>query len=260
MNLITKIDNYLVTKENRERTSYYPSEVSKCIRQMYYKWEKIEVSNPISAGGYWKMNMGNKLHELVSEFLVGANLEIVDEVSFKYDAGLNYPISGRIDNLFMEGERLCGIEIKTTYGAGIRAIRNKGYPKDNDIEQVLVYMGCTDIEKFYILYIGRDDGYRTQFKIEKRNGQIFCDNKPVHITFEKLLDKFRDLEDYRLENRLPDRQFKVAIKNGAIKDKFQKNKVVYKSMWCCMYCQYANKCWEDILNKEGMFYGEDKIT
>jgi len=249
MNLIDRIDNYLVEGERRERVSYYPSEVSKCLRQLYYKFTKEPETNPISPGGFWKMRMGDKIHDLIFEFLEKSGLEIVNEIGFKEDIGLKYPISGRMDNLFIdEDDSLSGIEVKSTYGAGIRNIVKKGYPKEQDIEQILVYMGCTNVERFYLIYLGRDDGYRTQYIIERNNGEIFCNNRKVHTDFGTLTKRFAVLEEAVTYREIPNREYLVAIKNGEIKSKFQKDKIEYKSDWQCLYCQFMIKCWEGIVS------------
>ena len=248
MNLINKIDEYLIKKEKRKRESHYPSEASKCLRQLYYKWTDYEESDPISAGGYWKMSMGSRIHEMVQEFLANSGLEIVDEVSFKKNIDvLEYPISGRIDNLFIDEDGvLAGIEIKTTYGAGVRALKYNGVKKE-DLMQVLIYMSCTDVKRFYLIYVGRDDGYRTQYLIDYRNDVLCCDGKPLDLNFKLVIDKFRFLEACLVNNTIPKRDFKVAIKNGEIKTKFQKDKIEYKSDWQCSYCQYKTDCWREEL-------------
>lgn len=239
MNLIDRIDEYLVQETHRERTSYYPSEVTKCTRQLYYKWTDREVSNDIEAGGYWKMRMGEKLHDLISEFLEATGLEIVPEISFKKEVGLNYPISGRIDNLFIDDDgALAGIEVKTSYGAGVKHLQKTGKPRDDDVGQVVTYMGCNpEIDRFYLLYVGRDNAYRTQFFIEKTT--------KTPKTFEELLDRFRELEDCRTTMRIPEREFKAVFKNGEMKKQYQKDNIIYKSDWQCLYCQFRDYCWED---------------
>jgi hypothetical protein len=250
MNLIDKIDSYLIERERKKRVSHYPSDASKCLRQLYYKWTDEKESNPIEAGGYWKMSMGNKIHDLINEFLENAGLEIVNEISVKKEIeGLKYPISGRIDNIFIdEDSTMSGIEIKSTYGAGVRAIKNKGL-KESDIFQVLIYMSLSEIKRFYVLYIGRDDGYRVQFVIDIRNDLFCVDGKPIIITFKDIVFRLKLLELAIERREIPDREFKAAIKNGEIKDKFQKDKVIYKTDWQCSYCSYKNKCWKDDLEK-----------
>lgn len=250
MNLINEIDNYLIQKESRERTSYYPSEVSQCLRKQYYKWTKETETNPISAGGYWKMKMGNKIHELINEFLVAMGYEIIKEISVKKDIGCKYPISGRVDNIFIDNGDMSGIEVKSGYGNGIRAIRKENYPRKDDIEQIILYMGLTDIIKFYLIYIARDDGYRCQFEIIKKiDDNYYCEEKKCHTNYEDLILRFKMLETDIETKTIPNREYRVAIKNGEIRDKFQKDNEIYKTDWQCSYCQYKDYCWQDELSK-----------
>lgn len=131
MNLIDKIDNYLIQKEYHKRESYYPSEVNKCIRQLYYRWTEQKESNPITAGAIWKMRIGDSIHDMIHDYLKNSGLEIVPEVSFKKDIGLKYPLSGRIDDLFIDEDgELAGIEAKTSYGQGIINIQKSGHAKE----------------------------------------------------------------------------------------------------------------------------------
>jgi CRISPR/Cas system-associated exonuclease Cas4 (RecB family) len=238
MNLITAIDNYLLQEhEAKKRESYYPSEVSKCLRQLYYRWTNEKPSNPIEAGGIWKMRMGDAAHDMIHEFLEKAGFEIINEVSFKKDIGLKYPISGRIDNVFIDEDgTLSGIEVKSSYGAGIKNIQKSGHAKKDDIDQVTIYSGCTDIKRWYLIYFGRDNAYRTQFVIDNPQG------------FDELAFRFKLLEVAIELNTLPDREYLVAIKNGEIKDKFQKDNVEYKTSWRCNYCSYKDMCWQEVIN------------
>ena len=240
MNLITEIDNYLLKeREHKDRNSYYPSEASKCMRQLYYKWTNHKASNPIEAGGIWKMRMGDAAHDMIHEFLVACGFEIINEVAFKKDVGLKYPISGRIDNVFIDVDGVVsGIEVKSSYGAGIKNIQRSGKPKYDDLSQVSVYMGCTDIKRFYLIYFGRDNAYRTQFVIDS-----------IPIPFYSLIDRFRMLEYYVTNNIIPGRDYKVAIKNGEIRDKFQKDNKEYRSNWQCLYCSHKDFCWQEVVGE-----------
>jgi len=243
MNLINMIDDYLISSERRKRESHYPSDVSKCLRQLYYTWTGEDESNPIPAGGFWKMRMGDKIHALIYEFMNNAGFQIENEISFKQDIKLKYPISGRIDNVFLDERGLSGLEVKTSYGRGIRALKEKQYPRESDVEQVICYMACSNIEKFYILYVARDDGYRMQFEIH--DGHCFFNGikKPLHTNFESIVEKLARLEK-AVENRsIPGRDYQVAIKGGEIKTMFQKNNVKYKTDWQCGYCRWLDKCW-----------------
>lgn len=103
-------------------------------------------------------------------------------------------------------------------------------------------MACnSEIKRFYLIYFGRDNAYRTQFIVNQYN--------KLEHDFNNLIQRFYNLEDYVSRNILPDREFKVAIKNGEIKDKFQKDKIEYKSEWQCKYCSYKDHCWKDEIEK-----------
>jgi len=234
-NLITEIDNYLLSREGHERTAHYASDVSDCLRKLYYKWTEAPVSNPIEAGGYWKMNIGNSLQDMIQEFLREAGYEIAEEVADRQDIGLTYPMSYRLDDLFIEDGELSGIEIKTTYGRGVKDIQQAGTPKPEHLAQVVVYLKMEpSIQRFYMIYLGRDNGYRTQFII---------DRSVIDDLWPNLLRRLQFLEECLGKGQIPEREYMAAIKYGEVRTKFQKNKVEYKTDWQCNYCQWCDHCW-----------------
>jgi len=249
---------------NKKRESHYPSDISACKRQLYYKWTDEPVSNPVTAGGMLKMKMGTAIHDIVPNLLELAGLESVPEIAVKKSTSyLKYPISGRIDNLFIipGTDSLGVIEVKTSYGAGVKALQKTGKPRESDANQLLTYLWLEPtLAKGILIYIGRDNGYRTEFEVDRDNDKVEC------IIVNKLKDLERRvflrsaLQGYT-DDQLPDREYSVAIKNGEIKDKYQKDKVVYKSMWNCEYCSYESICWKEIVEKSKgkMFYGEREV-
>jgi len=250
MNLINKIDKWLLEGEGRKRERHYPSDVTKCTRQLFYKWTSTKPSNPIEAGAMWKMRAGDALHEMIMEFIDHMGYEIIQETAGrqKYRI-LQYEISYRMDGIFIDpsNDDICGLEIKTSFGRGIKEIQKKQEPKQSDIAQVIMYMELEHFDRFYLFYFGRDNAYRTQFEFIRKADGIYYNNKKSVITFDQLLDKLNLIEYYVDNNKLPEREFKVAIKNGEIKDKFQKNNIMYSSPWQCRYCSYANHCWKEDL-------------
>ena len=196
MNLIDQIDNYLIKKEYHKRNAYYPSEVNKCLRQLYYKWTEEPESNPITPGALWKMRIGDAIHNMIHDYLLESGMEIVPEVSFKKDINLKYPISGRIDDLFIDKDgELSGIEAKTSYGRGIVNIQKSRNPKQDDLNQVIVYLYCNpSIKRFYMIYFGRDNAYRTQFIIERYD--------KLEHDFNNLIQRFYNLEGHIVEEEV----------------------------------------------------------
>jgi hypothetical protein len=254
-NLLNVLDNYLMSQEKRERTSHYPSDINACLRQLYYKWTKEPESDPITPGGYLKMGMGSSIHDYLFNQLLKSGLEVISEIEFKKTFPiLKYPISGRVDNLFVDSDNnISGIEIKSGYGRGIVAIKENG-PKIEHLFQVACYLHFTDIKRFHLLYIARDNAYRTQFVVEKIDDKIYILNedgskKEINITVAQMVNKLEQLESCVALRHVPDRGGVVAIKNGEMKDSFQKNMVKFKTSWFCSYCQYKTMCWKEVLPK-----------
>jgi CRISPR/Cas system-associated exonuclease Cas4 (RecB family) len=265
MDLITKIDNYLLSRASRKRTSHYPSDMGTCKRQMWYKWKDIEKTNPIEAGALWKMEIGNGIHDLVHGFLKDSGMDIIAEVEFKEKIeGLEYPISGRVDNLFVDDEgKTCGIEVKTSFGRGIVEIQKTRTPRPEHITQIATYLYFTNIEKFYLVYVGRDNAYRTQFLIQKIEDKIltFYDGtgEVNLISRERLINDLKTIEKNMSSLTPPPREHVAVIKNKEIKSKIQHKTIEHKSDWQCVYCGWGKLCWKDVLEKEGIWKGAESL-
>jgi len=243
--IINTIDEHLLQQENRVRERHYPSDVTKCLRQLFYNWTGEEKSNPIEAGALWKMKAGDALHEMIIDIMQESGYDIISEVAGKQSIdGLRHVLSYRIDGLFAKGIDTIGIEIKTSFGRGIKEIQKTQQPKDNDIAQVVMYMELADIKEYHLVYFGRDNAYRTEFLFQMKDDGIYYNGKKSSITFDGLIQRLVILEKHIKDNEIPSREYKVAIKNGEIKEKFQKNKVEYKSDWQCRYCQWRDRCWK----------------
>ena len=85
MNTINILDDYLVKtelKRNSEKvmTSHHPSGASSCIRQLYYKWKQVGISDPVQAKDIWRMRMGTWLHEMYANLLKDAGFKVESEV------------------------------------------------------------------------------------------------------------------------------------------------------------------------------------
>ncbi len=245
-NLVKEIDRFLLSRESRERQHHYASDILACRRQLYYKWTREPESNPIEAGGHWKMRMGDRIHELVHEFLEEAGFDIIREVSGKLEhPRLKRPISYRVDNLFTDRDgTVAGIEVKTSYGAGIKALKSD--PKPDHLGQVVVYMRAAAISRFYLLYIGRDNGFRRQFTLELRDGTLLVNGRAEPDPFESMIDRLVDLERRLETHTVPARDYLAAIRKGSVKDRFQKNKEIFKTDWQCSYCRWKDACWQEV--------------
>lgn len=112
-------------------------------------------------------------------------------------------------------------------------------------------------KKFGLIYLGRDNGYRTEFILELDGENILvkwfypdgniADGVKYEVKWDTFLAKFAYIEKCVVDETLPARDFIMAIKNGELKDMFTHQKVAYKSDWQCRYCRYKQRCWDELL-------------
>ncbi len=259
------LEPYLLSREHRKRTSHYSSDALACDRQLYWRWKSEEVSEPQEVGGLIKMEFGNKAEEILSDSLAWAKQEGLiadyDEQNKIYheDERLEFPISAKRDYLIYfpgENEPLT-CELKSSFGRGVKSVKDKG-PKNEYLVQIFIYGRVSnDYGSNRMVFLGRDNGYRTEFFYQVLHGTqeeegregLIINNKFIRISFDSIVCKFQRIENNVKFDSLPRRSFFAAIKNGEIKYMFQKNKVEYKTDWQCNYCEFQSKCWKEDLKK-----------
>ena len=265
MNIIDRFDEYMTRSKERTRRSHHPSDVTACLRQLAYKWNTPE-SDPPTANNFIKMAFGNIAEaELLQPWLKWEqeqghiiHLETQSEIN-GVEPDLKYSIHGYQDFVFknLKGETIA-IECKSTFGRGIVDIQRRGEPKPEHLMQVYLYLKYGTADRYYLVYIGRDNGYRCQFEILRHEQGLTYNGKVFKVDHEALIHRLSMAEASIGEDILPEREFKAAIRNGEIVDKFQRDNVEYKGMWQCSYCNHRSTCWAEQL-KGGVWYGEERI-
>jgi hypothetical protein len=271
MNLIDRLDNYLLSGEQRQRRSHHPSDVTSCLRQLYYKWNNVPMSDPPTAGNIIKMRFGDGAEAIVRKWLewerdarkVVEFAEQVEVSAVHHDLG--YPIHGYEDFVVWPTDgKPFGVEVKSSYGRGIKEIQQQGQPKPEHLWQVYPYMLYNKRELYYLLYIGRDNGYRTQFELTMdKDGTMYVNGRPQEINEKAFIDKLVAAEHTVGAAVPPECQYKAVIKDGEIKDKVQRHGVEYKSDWQTRYCAWRSLCHKNELQcsaKNGtIYYGGKQI-
>jgi len=288
MNLITKIDEYLIELKDKNlydnKNEHHPSGVLSCNRQIFYKWCNIPKTDIETPGNLLKMKMGDIIHEWVYTALKSKGLKLIIENEDNdgngkeiFDCRLKYPFKFKTDARFVDEHNIASIiEVKSSFGRGVKDIQLNG-PKDTMIAQVVLYMKFENVNRAYFIFIGRDNGYRTQHVVDllPEGGFIVDGRKPIKcnerynmiiegkkypITYTNIIKKLVVFEGYYEKNIIPPRDYMVAIKNGEIKE-FIHQKVKYKPDWQCSYCQWKTHCWQEELkiysssNNSEMFGG-----
>jgi len=172
----------------------------------------------------------------------------------KYEAhlpGLKYPVGIRLDFVVEQPPDLPIIlEIKSAYGRGIKELEKAGRPRDEHLMQIFLYLLHTPIKQALAIYLGRDNGYRTEFALWLDDGQVMLDGKSIGKAQDGadwVTARLKAVEGHLEAGTLPDRDFYHAIKNGELRDEFQKAGKVYKSDWHCEYCWMKSTCWADVI-------------
>jgi hypothetical protein len=265
LRLIDSIDAYLLDHESWERKSHYASDITACRRQLYYKWMETPKTNPPSAGAMWKMEMGKRAEDIITSWAEWAKergeIKSYDtQVHYRvHPDGLANPIGLRFDWL-IDGEM--GVELKTSFGRGIKEIQKTGYPKEEHMAQVLCYIKLTPIKMFKLIYFGRDNGYRTEFTITDHEDGLIVNGTLYELNIDDYIANLVDVELALDAGKKPDRDYQVAIKGGEIRDKFQAANVMYNSDWQCRYCDFRDRCWSPVVQQSietGKSYIGDKV-
>ncbi len=248
INTISILDEYLFEseiKKNREKvmSSHHPSSVSSCLRALYYRWKNAEITDPTQPKDIWRMYMGTWVHQMYANLLKETGMTVEAEVELTYhDERLAYPIHGFLDNMIVVNGIKYGVELKTVFGYGAKAIQISGKPREQDEMQMKTYLSIMpELDYMIASYLARDSFYRTEF--------MFTMNKEERKSFlDFIVSKFMRLEDYVEQNVLPDREYQVCIKDREFKDSVQYKNTKYKSDWQCMYCNRRSLCWAEELN------------
>lgn len=245
MNLLNEVDKFLEQEEKKKLDSvvldcHRPSGYSKCRRELYWMWTKYPVSNYPTATDIYRMSVGTWIHVGFAGVLKRMYGDRVrEEIEFLvHPEGLKYPIVGHMDNVINIDDEVIGVELKTSFGRGIVSIAKSGEPKEEHAEQAKIYLACNPIDRFKIPYLGRDSFYRTEFDIV-----MTLESKEKFM--DKVIAKFKYIEDCIDTKTTPERDFHAVVKDGEIRDKIQHKTIEYKSDWQCLYCNYRDSCYAE---------------
>ncbi len=278
MDIVSIVDKNLlrlqeIEKEKHkedERDAHYPSSASikrkvipkkgedsvygACLLAEWRKWRKIPETNPPTVNTLQKFAWGTIFHNWITEILkkeclAGGYLRSLEnEVSFALPvAGLTYPVKGRIDNILNKNVIL---EIKSSFGkfffarSGLIAVG----PRKGSLMQTLCYLKAReDLEYAILLYIARDVGFKMQYNVYRKGNSIIVThwekgqeirNEYPEITWDAMIERWAELEDYLKNDKEPPRDFQ------------------FKTKYPCCYCPFYSMCWTGKQTKSEVVIGQ----
>ncbi len=207
------IERYLEREiEEKKIGKYYPSEIGKCLRNLYYSYKYPMKVAPRLLKIF---ELGNIMHDFIVKVLQSdknPEVELIGaEVPIKLDMG-NFVISGRIDDLIVlksNGEKIL-VEVKSC-----RDIRKVASPQNAHLIQLQFYMHVTGIKQGILLYVDKGT-------LEAKSFNVSYDP----YWSELIIERFKILHESLTKDILPKPEAKL----------------IPELSWMCDFCEYREKC------------------
>ncbi len=196
----------------REIGKYYPSEIGKCLRNLYYSYKYPKETKPKLLKIF---EMGNMVHDFIVKVLESEKIPEIElvgyEIPVKYEIE-DFVISGRIDDVILlktNGKKIL-VEVKST-----KDIRNVREPQNTHLIQLQFYMRITGIKEGILLYVDKSNLETKSFYVEYDE----------HWS-DLIIERFKMLHKSLVEDELPKPEAKL----------------IPELSWMCNFCEYRDKC------------------
>jgi len=211
------IDQYLMKETKGKKIGiYYPSEVGKCLRKIWYSYKyPMEVKPELRK----IFKMGEILHDFIAEVLSSEKTPGVEllgvEVPVKMEMK-DFVVSGRVDDLMLikESGKEILVEVKST-----KDVDRVKKPGEHHEAQIQFYMYAKGIHDGMLVYVDRRDLRTKSFPIP------YDEEKAKEV-----MERFKKLHHHLTNDTPPEPEAK---------------KVLWMN-WMCKYCEYADRCERDL--------------
>ena len=216
------IDKYYVDREkakDREQTRFYITDAGRCPRAIFFKFKKAPKED-MEARILRMFEHGDYIHRLILTTLFSIGLVRSSEI--------NIPpqqiISGRADAIVSFNNELYVLDIKSMNSMSFRKL---GEPKEENINQIQLYMHYFKIEKGILLYVNKDT---------------------------------QELKEYILSYN-PELSLNLISQLSSLKAKIDADVIpvrlaTYPNDWQCTYCAFKEVC--SIVNGNELNWGDFK--
>jgi len=214
---------YLDKQKDKEQHRFYITDAGRCPRAIFFKFKKAP-REEMEARVLRMFDHGDYIHQLImkSLFAVRELRVIASEV----DIGPQEIISGRADAIISDGKDLYVLDIKSMNSM---IFKNLSQPKEENIDQIQLYLHFFKIPKGILLYVNKDNQELKEFLVIYNRQRA-----------ESLLKDLSNL--------------KVKIDADLVPERIP----TWPDDWQCQYCQFREICglvgqkeinWSDFKNK-----------
>ncbi|PJA00423.1 hypothetical protein COX75_02430 [bacterium (Candidatus Gribaldobacteria) CG_4_10_14_0_2_um_filter_33_15] len=214
---------YLNRKKDKGQEHFYISEAGKCPRQIFFKFKNAP-RKEMEANILRLFDHGDHMHQLIMKPLLSTRE--VRVVTAEVDIPPQELVRGRADAVISDGKELYVLDIKSMNSM---VFKNLTEPKEENINQIQLYLHYFKIPKGIILYVDKDKLDLKEFAVNY--------NKTLAEKILKDLTCLKKQIDFNtIPSRIPD----------------------YPDNWQCRYCQFKEICgmadekdlgWEDFKKK-----------
>jgi len=212
---------YLDQQRDKEQTRFYISDIGKCFRTVFFKFKNAP-REKMDARMLRVYERGEYLHRNIFNILYRLKIGITTEVSIPTQE----LVAGRADAIICISNENYVLDIKSINSM---IFKNLNQPKEENTQQLQLYLHYFNIKKGILLYIDKDQQNIKEFII---------DYDPAFV--QSLLNNLKDLKSKIDSNIIPDRLLD------------------YPQNWQCQYCQFKEICamagkkeigWDDFKKK-----------
>jgi CRISPR/Cas system-associated exonuclease Cas4 (RecB family) len=198
---------YFDRQRNREQHHFYITDAGRCGRALFFKFKNVP-RKEIDANILRLFDHGDHIHQLIMKPLL--SVREIHVVAAEVNIPPQEMISGRADAIISDGKELYVLDIKSMNSLVFNKLTE---PKEENVDQIQLYLHYFKIPKGILLYVNKDDQYLKEFIVKYDKKRVNCLLKGLE-KIKKKIDK----------NILPARL------------------IDYPKNWQCRYCQFKRIC------------------
>jgi hypothetical protein len=212
------------------RSPLRASSAGDCPRKLGYRLHMPEAEEPVPPRIQRTFGIGNKLHDLEREYLVGAGIPILaEEELIEVEILPGVVLQGHLDNIIELDDEAWIIDFKTMSPIAFERFLRDGM-EDKHRDQLHIYMHAKKIPRAILYAINKGTSEAAAIAIEYD-----------HSITEQVFDRMRAAA-LSTPDRLPDRPYPPRPMVKFYKRDVHKNYAYWDLDWQCSYCPFAHQC------------------